>query len=165
MTNWKTFDIIHVLKFPICSKIWGKCLSTNEIELRFFLLSQVSWGNINVMQLCRIWIITYQKKMDRASTKVSHTCRHVIIKLPTHQTELLSICFDTFLVRWPLVLSTFNDFKLYSGYQVQCEKKCGFKGNIYENNITVATYGQELLSLLQHLSSPQFLVVFELLDL
>ena len=45
------------------------------------------------------------------------------------------------------------------------EKKCGFKGKTYESNMTSATYGQELLSLLQHLSSPQFLVVFVLLDL
>jgi hypothetical protein len=69
------------------------------------------------------------------------------------------------VIRNPFVLSTLNDFKLYSGYQVPCEKKCGFKGNTYENNTTVAMDGQELLSLQQHRSSPQFLVVFVLLDL
>ena len=42
--------------------------------------------------------------MDRASIKVSQTCRHVIIKLPTNQTELLSICFDTFFFFYNIFL-------------------------------------------------------------
>ena len=103
--------------------------------------------------------------MDPTSSKVRHTWRRVIIELPTNQTELLSICFGTFLIRWPFGLYTFNDFKLYSEYQVQCEKKWGFKGNSYESNTTSATYWQELLSLLEHMSSPQFLVGIVMLDL
>ena len=165
MTNWKTFVIKSVIKLTIGFKIWGKCLSRNEIEYRSFSIISSFLVFINVIQLAESGLLLNRKKMDRAITKERHTCRHVIIKSSTNQTELLSICFDTFLVRWPFVLSTFNDFKLYSGYQVQCEKKCGFKGNAYESNTTSATYGQELLILLEHLSSPQFLVGLVLLDL